>query len=268
MHDQHTMKFRLGKPFEDQPHRVTESYAGFAVVGRAKPMDRPNKSHLGAVRGATGSISARSGRRARTRLPWIMSAAITCLIVLLPSLLQAVDTSPERSVEAHGERFPAVAKIEGADGRVDAVPLRSTGLLRYRLLFRVYVGALYAPEDVALSEVVAADRPKRLELAYLYDIDAADLVRGGRTLLERQNSPETLASLADRLDRIDSAYTDVRVGDRYALDYHPDVGTTLLKNGEPVVTIEGHDFSVAYFRIWLDAEDPLSRGFRDELLKP
>ncbi|MGM0672848.1 MAG: chalcone isomerase family protein [Pseudomonadota bacterium] len=145
------------------------------------------------------------------------------------------------------------------------VPLRAGRLYRYTV-FRVYVGALYVPEDVAPEAVLTADVPKRLELEYLRAISADDFRKSGNRLLEDQQDAETLAALADRLETFNAAYRDMEAGDRYALEYRPGHGTRLLQNGTPLVEVSGRDFAEAYFGIWLHPEDPLSRRFRDILI--
>jgi hypothetical protein len=146
------------------------------------------------------------------------------------------------------------------------LPLRGGGLFRYAVVFRVYAGALYAPVGIAGEDILSADVPKRLELHYLLDISADDFRKSGLAFLEKQQSPEGLATLADRLEAFNAAYRDVREGDRYALEYHPETGTRLLKNGEELVRVPGLDFAQAYFGIWLDPQQPLSSSFRDDLL--
>ena len=146
------------------------------------------------------------------------------------------------------------------------IPLRGGGLFRYAVVFRVYAGALYAPPGIAGEDILSADVPKRLELHYLLDISADDFRKSGLAFLEKQQRPEELAALADRLEAFNAAYRDVGEGDRYALEYDPETGTRLLKNGEELVRVPGLDFARAYFGIWLDPQQPLSSSFRDDLL--
>jgi len=180
------------------------------------------------------------------------TALILCLLLSIPA---------SASVRVAGIEFePAVAIGE------TEIPLRGGGLFRYAVVFRVYAGVLYAPADVAGGDILEADVPKRLELHYLLDISADDFRRSGTTLIEKQQGPEVLAALAERLERFHAAYRDVQEGDRYALEYHPDYGTRLLKNREELVRVPGLDFARAYFGIWLDPQEPLSSKFRDDLL--
>jgi hypothetical protein len=146
------------------------------------------------------------------------------------------------------------------------ITLRGGGLFRYAVVFRVYAGALYAPSEIAGEDILSADVPKRLELHYLLDISAEDFRKSGLAFLEKQQSPADLIALADRLETFNAAYQDVQEGDRYALEYHPETGTRLLKNDEELVRVPGLDFARAYFGIWLDPQQPLSSSFRDDLL--
>ncbi len=188
-----------------------------------------------------------------------MPRAATAATVLFLVLLLALPASA--TVRISGIEFAPSVAINGAE-----VPARGGGLFRYAVVFRVYTGVLYAPGDVPASEILDADIPKRLELHYLMAISGDDFRRSGNTLLEKQQPPEVLANLAERLKTFNAAYRDVEAGDRYGLEYHPDTGTRLLKNGEELVRVPGLDFAQAYFGIWLDPREPLSTRFRDDLL--
>ena len=187
-------------------------------------------------------------------LPAASAATVFFLILLLALPASAM-------VRISGIEFAPSVTIGDAE-----VPLRGGGLFRYAVVFRVYTGALYAPVEIPASEILDTDAPKRLELHYLMTISGDDFRRSGNALLEKQQPPAVLASLADRLETFNAAYRDVEPGDRYALEYHPDFGTRLLKNGEELVRVPGRDFARVYFGIWLDPQEPLSARFRDDLL--
>ena len=181
-----------------------------------------------------------------------LTTLILCLLLSVPA---------SASVRVSGIEFaPAVAIGE------TEIPLRGTGLFRYAVVFPVYAGVLYAPADVAGTDILEADVPKRLELHYLLDISADDFRKSGTTLIEKQQDPEVLTALAERLEKFNPAYRDVQEGDRYGLEYHPNQGTRLLLNGEELVRVPGLDFARAYFGIWLDPREPLSSRFRNDLL--
>lgn len=101
--------------------------------------------------------------------------------------------------------------------------LRCVGLLRYKLVIKAYVAALYLGDGAATGDVLA-DVPKRLELNYFWSITGSDLGTAGDEILKRNVDESTFATLRPRLDRINGWYRDVKPGDRYSLTYLPGVG--------------------------------------------
>ncbi len=144
------------------------------------------------------------------------------------------------------------------------IPIRGVALLRWFTIFKVYVAALYLPENGSPDDVLA-DIPKRLEISYLVSIPGPDFGKGAEAVLERNNTPDELARLRSRIDKLNAVYRDVKPGDRYALTYVPGQGTELSYNGTPLITIEGDDFAAAYFGIWL-GKDPIDLEMRSRLI--
>ena len=150
--------------------------------------------------------------------------------------------------------------------RVHDLPLvvAHTGLMRWKIVFRGYVAALYLGEGVSPDDW-SVDVPKRLEIVYFWAIDGKAFGRTGDEILAHNVSAEELARLHARLVRIASLYPDVRAGDRLSLTYVPGVGPELAWNGNVLGELEGADFAAAYFAIWLGRE-PMSAPLRDQLL--
>jgi hypothetical protein len=142
--------------------------------------------------------------------------------------------------------------------------LRGTGLLKYLFLVEVYVAALYLEEKVS-SRRALEDVPKRLEIQYFHEIKAEDFVASTGKLIEANQSPETVAALQPKIERLNGLYDDVRPGDRYALTYLPGTGTELSLNGQAKGTIRGADFSAALFSMWLGPK-PIDSGLKRQLL--
>lgn len=163
------------------------------------------------------------------------------------------------------------AEIEGVefDERVTAgdrvLTLQSVGLLRYRILFKGYVAALYLEEGTSPGEVLE-DVSKRLELEYFWSIAGEQFGPVAESTLERNLDARSLERLRPRVEALHAKYQDVKPGDRYALTYLPGEGTELAKNGVRLALVPGEDFARAYFGIWL-GETPLDRGLRDQLLR-
>lgn len=152
----------------------------------------------------------------------------------------------------------------GIDVHGQRMTLRGESLLRVGYVFKVYQARLFVGEDHATANV-QDDVPKRLEISYLRDIKAADIIRIGDETLQRQLPADQLAALQSRLQTINRWYTDVRDGDTYALTYVPGHGCELALNGTSLGVIEGADFARAYFGIWLDPRTSY-KEFRRELL--
>jgi hypothetical protein len=170
-----------------------------------------------------------------------------------------------------GAPAPA-AEIEGVEfaDRVVAggVPLElhGTGLLRYRIVFKAYVAALYLGGGAGALDVLT-DVPKRLELEYFWSIDGDDFGDAADEILRRNFEPSDLEPLRERIDRIHRWFESVKPGDRYALTYLPGEGTELSLNGEAKGIVPGADFAAAYFAIWLGRR-PIDDSLRAQLLEP
>ncbi len=163
-------------------------------------------------------------------------------------------------VTVAGAEFAAAASL--AERRL---PLAGTGIARYGYFIKVYAAALYAPEGLEPPALLSGDHPLRLEIHYLRELEAKVLAEAAEKVLKRQLPPARYQELQARIDRFHGFYQDVAEGDRYAMQYAPGAGTTLLRNGRPVGSVEGADFAAAYFGIWLGG-NPLSEDLRTALL--
>ena len=138
--------------------------------------------------------------------------------------------------------------------------------MRYRVIFKGYVAALYLGEGTRPEDVLT-DVPKRLELEYFWSIAGADFGKAAEKILADNFPDAQVAPFRSRLDRLNTLYENVKPGDRYSLTYIPGVGTELALNGKPKGVIEGADFAAAYFAIWLGAK-PLDASLKTQLLTP
>ena len=142
--------------------------------------------------------------------------------------------------------------------------LKGTGLLRYMIFIKAYVGAFYMLPGETPQNALGAT-PRRLELEYFHAIAAADFAEATTQKINDNVSPESMALLEGRLETFNAMYRDVRPGDRYALTYLPGRGTELSLNGQSLGRIPGDDFATAVFAIWL-GQSPIDKTFRDHLL--
>ncbi len=149
---------------------------------------------------------------------------------------------------------------------VNDIELNLNGLavLKWAMLFEVYAGAFYLPKGVP-GPKWTDEVPKKLELSYFRAIEAKGFADASDKLLRTTLEPSAYQALSDRLLTFYSFFQDVKRGDRYSINYHPENGTELRLNGKIMGSVPGHDFAVAYFGIWL-GEKPINNKFRDRLL--
>lgn len=163
------------------------------------------------------------------------------------------------SVEIEGVSFEQRRQVVDVE-----LQLNGAALLTWAVFFDVYVGAFYLPEGQPGSRWTE-DVPKLLEISYLRKFKAEDFSSSSDKLLRDNLPPQEYQALADRLNQFYQLFRDINEGDRYSLAYHPTIGTELRLNGEPLGSVAGHDFAVAYFGIWI-GPTPISENFRDRLL--
>lgn len=142
--------------------------------------------------------------------------------------------------------------------------IRGMGQFRW-LLLKVYVAALYLPEEIPSADVLK-DVPKRLEFHYFVDITAEEFSESAAPYLDRNVPPDQRTKIGPKADALNRLYRDVSEGDRYTLTYEPGAETELALNGDVLGLIPGFDFAAGYYRIWL-GDDPLNEDLKRALLK-
>lgn len=144
--------------------------------------------------------------------------------------------------------------------------LHNTGLLRYRVIIKAYVAALYLGDSVrGEADDVLADVPRRLEIEYFWALGADQFAQATIEGISRNTDPAAFEKLRERIYQLNALYEDVEPGDRYALTYLPGVGTELALNDRRLGVIEGADFSEALFGIWI-GDQPLDESLRTQLV--
>jgi len=183
--------------------------------------------------------------------PFVKTIVALIAILFIPPQIEAA--------EIEGVNFDDRYTIAGA-----SLALRGTGLLRVMVFAKVYVGALYLPEDCP-SKLALSDVPKRLEVEYFRSIAGDDFGSATHKKISENVDSETYDRLRSRIEYHNSLYQDVQPGDRYSLTYIPGKGTDLALNGESKGFVEGADFAAALFSIWLGSK-PISESMKKELL--
>ena len=167
--------------------------------------------------------------------------------------------------EIEGIRLPKHVKL-GADG--PSLVLNGAGV-RVRLIFRVYVAALYLPARTADGEaILRGDQPKRLVLHMLRDLTPEQINATIRDALGETLTPAERQPLDARMARFRAIFDtmrEVREGTQITLDYLPQSGTIVRINTEEKDRIPGADFNQALMRVWL-GDRPRDPDLRNALL--
>lgn len=148
-----------------------------------------------------------------------------------------------------------VAGVKVADkARVGAGELVLNGAgIRTRVIFKVYVGALYLTGKTSVAaEVLAQKGAKRVALTLLRDLSAQQLNEAFEMGIQANNSAAEIEAIKPRVAELLSLLTDGKEGDVILLDFLPEAGTAVSLNGQMKGRpIPGEDFYRVLLRIWL-----------------
>jgi len=158
----------------------------------------------------------------------------------------------------------------------ERVRLGSTDLLlngagiRTRIVFKVYVGALYLPEKKsAAAEVLALKGAKRVSMTMLRDLGAKQLTDAVEDGIRANHSPAELAALKERVDALVAVMKEIGSAKEktvIALDFLPESGTRITVDGAARgKSIPGEDFYAALLRIWL-GDKPVDPDLKKAML--
>ena len=141
--------------------------------------------------------------------------------------------------------------------------------MRQRLVFNVYVGALYVPQKTSIpAEVTAKNQPRRMSLLLQRDVSADMLLEALRAGLADNNSQAQLDAIRPQVEQFATIFKSVgeaKSGQVIHIDYTPSEGTRILLDGEAKGTISGEPFNKALFNTWL-GDRPVQESLKKALL--
>jgi Chalcone isomerase-like len=165
-----------------------------------------------------------------------LAAAALALAVATPALAKKVG----------GVEFPDTVEVGG-----EKLVLNGAGI-RKRFIIKVYAGGLYLPRRMDDADaIVAADAPKRVRMAFLYDVTSGQIMGAFREGFEKNSPGPALKDLLAQLDQIAPAIPDLPEGSEMVVTYVPGQGTTVTAPGGAKATVPGKPFADAMFRNWL-----------------
>jgi len=172
-------------------------------------------------------------------------------------------------------QFALSAEIEGVKVeervKVGASELQLNGAgIRTRIIFKVYVGALYLPErKSAAADILSLGGPKRVAMTMLRDLSARQLVDALEAGIRANHSETELAALKPRIDALVAVMNEIggaKEKTAITLDFLPESGTQISVDGVARgKAIPGEDFYAALLRIWL-GEKPVDADLKRAML--
>lgn len=183
-------------------------------------------------------------------------AALGCVMLSLGAFAAQVDVS-------------GVKLEDSVDVRGTKLVLNGAGV-RYRAVFKVYVGALYVGKKVSTpEEFYAATGPKRMSITMLRDIDSNELGKAFTKGFEENAPKGEMSKLIPGLVRMGQVFADQKklaAGDTFTTDWIPGTGTVITVKGK----VQGEPFKEPEFfnalmRIWL-GNNPADWKLKDALM--
>jgi hypothetical protein len=172
-------------------------------------------------------------------------------------------------------RLALAAEIEGVrvDERVKvgASELQLNGAgVRTRIVFKVYVGALYLPErKSSAAEILVLRGPKRVSMTMLRDLGARQLTEALESGIRANHSEAEFAAMQPRVDALVAVMSEigsVKQKTVVTLDFIPEAGTQITVDGAARGRpIPGEDFYAALLKIWL-GDKPVDADLKKAML--
>jgi len=177
---------------------------------------------------------------------------------MIPLLVAA--SCPVAAAECVGVAMPDAVTVNGQVLSLNGMGLRAATFLKVK----VYVAGLYLPGKSAdASAIIRSAQPWQLVLNFVRDVDTADINKAWREGFEK-NARDQLATLQDRIARLEGYMQDFREGSTLTFSHVPGRGTEIVVDGKTRGIIEGSDFGAALISIWLG--DPPNAGLKEGLL--
>lgn len=178
-------------------------------------------------------------------------------------VLLAVLSFSVQAADVHGVKLGETAVVEGS-------PLVLNGAgVRTKMVFKVYVAALYLKEKKSGADAVLLDSgPKRVSLHFLRELSAEKLTNAMDEGLAANNSTADLSALEVQMKDFRAMIASggaVREGNEILLDYVPGAGTAIILNKIEKGVIPGENFNRALLKVWL-GEHPVDSALKKALL--
>lgn len=182
------------------------------------------------------------GTYRKLRFRRMLATGAASLLFAAPTLAEADSAGMMADTDRPGQIAPT-------PDSGDAQAMQLVGKARLKvLLWSVYDSRLYTPT----GQYDDGDRPLRLEIQYLRDIRARDLV--DRTLVEWKAMGRNHPRQEEWLAALEAMWPDISATDVLTLDLDAEGTATFRHNGRALGTIEDQAFGQEFVDIWLSQD--------------
>ncbi len=172
------------------------------------------------------------------------------------------------AAEVEGVKLADKVRIGSTNDGGPELVLNGAGV-RTRVVFKVYVGALYLPQKSAAASAILGDAGvKRVALHVLRDLTADQLLGALNDGLKANHTADQLTKLDAQTKQLETIFRSVKAaksGDTIWIDFLGEPGTRITVNNEAKGTIPGADFGRALLRVWL-GEQPAEAALKKAML--
>jgi hypothetical protein len=171
-------------------------------------------------------------------------------ILLMAAVASAVPAWATRSITTEGLTFAGDITLAGTPLQLNGVGWRAVAWLRG------YAAALYLPRKASTeAEVLAQQGAKRLQMRMTLEVDAEEFVKAFVKGVQRNTPAAEAAGLGERAEQFKTvvrSLVKLRKQDVIDLDYLPEQGLLLSRNGNPAAApIPGEDLYAALLRCFI-----------------
>ncbi len=180
---------------------------------------------------------------------------------LLPGALIFALCLPAAAATLEGVSLPDTITVAGKKLVLNGLGMREATVFKVD----VYVCGLYLEtKSKNPTNVIESEQAKRIHQKFVRDVDRDDIV-GAWTDGIKKNALGKYAALEARTKKLNGWMSDVSEGDEMSYTYVPGKGIEVMVKGKVKGTIEGHDFAMAFFKIFVGATPP-NPGLKNGML--
>jgi hypothetical protein len=192
-------------------------------------------------------------------------AGVTSVLGVVGWMPAATAAPTAQAATLEGQTFEPTVQLAERTLRLNGLGLRGVAWVK------AFVAGLYLPATTRDASVaLSMPGPKRLQLKIMLEAPSAELSKSLNRRVRRHEAPDVQQKLAPRLAALTAdinAMGTLKPGDVIDVDWVPDRGVQLRKNGQAVGKVQpGDDLYRAVLKVFI-GEHPIDPRMKDGLMR-